>query len=76
MVRKGLNGQLFYDNIISISDGVQEEEEKFGTLICSELSAPHGDFESKSRKKSCMQMIGDCAAISMKYIQEAEQQGK
>lgn len=55
---------------------VTEMEEKFGTLICSELSAPHGDFESKSRKKSCMQMIGDCAAISMKYIQEAEQQGK
>ena len=51
---------------------VHEMEEKFGTLICKELSDPHGDFEGKARKKSCMQMIGDCAEIAMKYIMEAE----
>lgn len=51
---------------------VHEMEEKFGTLICKELSDPHGDFEGKSRKKNCMQMIGDCAEIAMKYIMEAE----
>lgn len=51
---------------------VHEMEDTFGTLICKELSDPHGDFESKARKKSCMQMIGDCAEIAMKYIEEAE----
>lgn len=51
---------------------VREMEDKFGTLICSELSAPHGDFEGKARKKSCMQMIGDCAEMAMRYIEEAD----
>lgn len=57
-----------------VGEMVQEMEEKFGSLICSELSAPHGDFECKARKKSCMQMIGDCAALAMQYIEKAEQQ--
>ena len=37
---------------------VEEIKDEYGTLICSELAAPHGDFEGKTRKKSCMQMIG------------------
>ena len=57
-----------------VGEMVQEMEEKFGSLICSELSAPHGDFECKARKKSCMQMIGDCAGLAMQYIEKAEQQ--
>ena len=51
---------------------VNEMEETYGTLICSELSAPHGDFECKARKKSCMQMIGHCASLAMKYALECE----
>lgn len=57
-----------------VGEMVHEMEDKFGTLICSELSAPHGDFESKARKKSCMQMIGDCAEIAMRYIEKSENQ--
>ena len=37
---------------------VEEIKDEYGTLICSELAAPHGDFEGKTRKKSCMQMMG------------------
>lgn len=50
---------------------VEEAKAEYGTLICSELSAPHGDFEGKARKKSCMQMIGYCAALAAKYAEES-----
>lgn len=50
---------------------VSEIKEEYGTLICSELAAPHGDFEGKTRKKSCMQMIGYCAGLAAKYADEA-----
>lgn len=55
---------------------VEEIKEKYGTLICSELSAPMGDFEGKTRKKNCMQMIGECTEIAMRYVLEAEQNEK
>lgn len=51
---------------------VEEIKGEYGSLICSELSAPHGDFESKTRKKSCMQMIGYCAGLAAKYAEEAK----
>lgn len=51
---------------------VEEIKGEYGTLICSELSAPHGDFEGKARKKSCMQMIGYCAGLAAKYAEEAK----
>ncbi len=50
---------------------VEEIKDEYGTLICSELAAPHGDFEGKTRKKSCMQMIGYCAGLAAKYAEEA-----
>lgn len=53
-------------------DMVRDMEEKFGTLICKELSAPHGEFAGKARKKNCLQMIGDCSALVAEYIQRAE----
>ena len=46
---------------------VNEMKEEYGTLICSELSNPFGDFECKARKKNCMQMIAYCASIAEKY---------
>lgn len=51
---------------------VEEIKAEYGTLICAELSAPHGDFEGKTRKKSCMQMIGFCAGLAAKYAEEAK----
>ncbi|QUH27161.1 C_GCAxxG_C_C family protein [Serpentinicella alkaliphila] len=49
---------------------VIEIENEYGTLICSELSDPYGDFEGKIRKKNCQQIIGYCAAMCTKYAVE------
>ena len=46
---------------------VKEIEKKYGTLICKELSNPLGSFEGKERKKNCMEIIGYCSALAMKY---------
>lgn len=51
---------------------VQEIQEEYGTLICSELSAPHGDFAGKARKKNCMTMITHCAGLAAKYAEECQ----
>ena len=48
---------------------IREMEEEFGTLICAELSAPHGDFDGRARKKSCMQMIAQCCRLAEKYAE-------
>jgi len=49
---------------------VREIEAQYGTLICRELCAPHGDFEGKVRRKSCQEMVGYCAALAAKYAEE------
>lgn len=49
---------------------VTDIEKEYGTLICSELSDPFGDFEGKMRKKNCQQIIGYCAAMCTKYAAE------
>jgi len=51
-------------------DMTDEIKENFGTLICSELSAPHGDFEGKARKRNCMDMVGYCSALVTKYAEK------
>lgn len=51
---------------------VREIEEEYGTLICSELSAPMGEWEGKARKKNCMTMITHCAGLAAKYAEEAK----
>lgn len=50
---------------------IQEIEQEYGTLICKELSAPHGDFDGRTRKKSCQQFIGYCCRLAEKYAEEA-----
>ncbi|MGN0133391.1 MAG: C-GCAxxG-C-C family protein [Anaerotignum sp.] len=49
---------------------VNEIKDEYGTLICSELSDPLGDWEGKARKKNCMQMITYCAGLAAKYAEE------
>lgn len=49
---------------------IREIEEKYGTLICKELSDPHGDFEGKARRKNCMEITGYCAGLAQKYMLE------
>ena len=49
---------------------VQEVQQEYGTLICRELSAPHGDFDGRARKKSCQQFIGYCCRLAEKYTGE------
>jgi C_GCAxxG_C_C family probable redox protein len=52
------------------ADMVREIEDNFGTLICRELCAPHGDFEGKARRKNCQEMVGYCAALAAKYAEK------
>lgn len=49
---------------------IREIEKDYGTLICSELSAPHGDFDGRTRKKSCQQFIGYCCRLAEKYASQ------
>lgn len=51
---------------------VKEMEEEYGTLICSELSDPHGDWDGKARKKNCMQMIAHCAHLAAKHAENCK----
>ena len=55
---------------------IQEIETHYGTLICKELSDPLGEFEGKARKKNCMQIIGYCGGLAMKYALKAEEMAK
>lgn len=50
---------------------IGEIKEEYGTLICSEMSQPFGEFDSKPRKKNCMSIIAVCARLAVKYA-EAE----
>ena len=49
---------------------IEEIETKYGTLICKEMSQPFGDFESKPRKKNCMEIISYCAELTAKYAEK------
>ena len=53
----------------TLSRQIREMEEEYGTLICAELSAPHGDFDGRTRKKNCMQMIAHCCRLAEKYAE-------
>ncbi|WMI81127.1 C-GCAxxG-C-C family protein [Anaerotignum sp. MB30-C6] len=59
-----------------VGDMVREIEDHYGTLICKELSDPLGEFEGKARKKNCMQIIGYCGGLAMKYALKAEEMAK
>lgn len=48
---------------------IEEMEAHFGTLICKEMSQQFDDFESKPRKKNCMETIAYCAALAVKYAE-------
>ena len=49
---------------------VEEIKAHFGTLICSEMAKQFDDFDSKPRKKNCMESIAYCAALAVKYAEE------
>ena len=49
---------------------VNEIQNEYGTLICSEMSQPFGDFDSKPRKKNCMEIIAYCARLTCKYAKK------
>lgn len=54
---------------VPFGDMIHEIEQQYGTLICKELSAPHGDFAGKQRKKNCKQIISYCAGLAAKYAE-------
>ena len=49
---------------------VEEIEAKYGTLICREMSQPFGEFDSKPRMRNCMEIVGYCAQLAVKYAEE------
>lgn len=49
---------------------VKEIEEKYGTLLCRELTKSYDDFTGKPRKKNCMEITAYCARLAAKYICE------
>lgn len=59
-----------------IAPMVNEIEETYGSLICKEISAPLGEFDGKARKKNCLQIIGYCSGLAVKYAQLAEENQK
>lgn len=54
----------------AFAEMVRQIEEDYGTLICAELSNPHGEFEGKARRKNCQEIIGYCAALSAKCAED------
>ena len=54
---------------IEMEEQIEEIEAKYGTLICREMSQPFGDFDSKPRKKNCMEITAYCAALAVKYAE-------
>lgn len=48
---------------------IEEMESHFGTLICREMAQQFEDFDSKPRKKNCMETIAYCAALAVKYAE-------
>lgn len=62
--------QELKDIYAPFADMIKEIENTYGTLICRELSAPHGDFDSRERKKNCQKIIGYCASLVAKYAEQ------
>lgn len=48
---------------------INEIEDQYGTLICREMSQSFDDFDSKPRKKNCMEIISYCAQLAVKYAE-------
>lgn len=48
---------------------VKEIEAKYGTLLCKEMSAPFGEFDTKPRMRNCMEIIAYCAQLTVKYAE-------
>lgn len=62
---KNLQGNIYP----IFGDMIKETEEAYGTLICKEMSEPFGEFDSKPRKKNCMEIIAYCSRLATKYAE-------
>ena len=49
---------------------IEEIEAKYGTLICKEMSKQYEDFDSKPRMRNCMEIVGYCAQLAVKYAEK------
>lgn len=61
-----LQGEI-YPRFAELIGDIKNE---YGTLICAEMSQPFGDFDSKPRKKNCMQVIATCAGLAVKHTEK------
>ena len=68
--------QLYGGIYPKFADMVNEVKDNYGTIICSELSDPMGDWEGKTRKKNCMAITAYCSQLAEKhankYFEDAE----
>ena len=52
------------------ADMTHEIENRYGSLLCSEITGPLGDFNGKERRKNCQEIIGYCARLAAKYAEK------
>ena len=69
------NGKARHDDILTryprFQTLVTEMEKTLGTLKCSEITAPAGDFANPARRAICRNAVGECAALCAKYAEES-----
>lgn len=45
-----------------------------GSVNCADISAPHGEWLSKSRRIGCLKMIGATARLAYRYLQLSQEE--
>lgn len=49
---------------------LEEVKAHYGTVLCSELTAPHPDFDAPARRQSCAEIVSYCAALVARHAME------
>ena len=57
-----------YPHFASLLEAIRS---RYGTVLCSELTAKHEDFNGKARRKSCQEIVAYCALLAAKHAENA-----
>lgn len=49
---------------------INEFTEKYGTILCKELTSCYSDWHSKERRKGCQDIIGYASTLAIKYAMD------
>ena len=63
---KHLQGEIYP----VFAEMIGEIEAKYGTLICREMSKQFDEFDSKPRMRNCMEIVGYCSQLAVKYAEK------